>query len=720
MSDVADRLKRCIAEQVGMPVEKVGDNASLDDLGMDSLDLVELVMEAEQEFGVDIDDSEIDLLVTVRDAISGIERLLGEDDMARTRRQQEDRPEITVPPVIPLAVDALAAAEAVTATAEALLPQLQAAADAAAEIVAAAPRPPRLASWRNGRHSGSGQRAKWHVQGTGLYPTACGRHVTNTTTILSTADFITRPTVDCCSQCAKSVSIASAADLANEIATRASRGLTFDPFTLAGTEQAPIYVVEVDSLRRSLPSSREYGLRDRLRVCQGQFEDRQVYSFTKEKLLEFLANIKKVVTSRHGTSTRHVEMIRIGARTRMPPELIPSIHQEDFPEYQIEDFAGRGSAFTAIVGAILAPVLRRKIVFTDQPVFSDRGAYQIYVAHQSGMRNRRVRASLHRIYDLQDSNDYPQGVALYETDQANGSVIAIQDREYNLAELHPNGMMILLGLRDDFFSIRLFHRILMESVRYLADPGEYERLRDEMRRQFRLSQQQYIVDCATRALEYVENNLSRNQSANNFRSISRRDHIEQQIRNTERQLSELHLQLFAVNNTNQQATMDRIRREFDFLADGKFAMVKNVFFSPNGDFHMVTDPIVAFDRQQKKYHLLGPCEAVIEFPGKRDSRLFGGGGGVMLQQHVSNGHQRLDLPHCRGSSVCFGNISHEITSLVAGFELQALASLLVTFLQRPNPYDPDGRRVRNFPECPKPSDHDAEVITAADERANRL
>ncbi len=69
MSDLNERLKKLVAEQLGVEEEKIVPSATfLDDLNADSLDLVELVMSLEEEFGVEITDEEAEKLRTVGDA----------------------------------------------------------------------------------------------------------------------------------------------------------------------------------------------------------------------------------------------------------------------------------------------------------------------------------------------------------------------------------------------------------------------------------------------------------------------------------------------------------------------------------------------------------------------------------------------------------------------------------------------------------------------------
>ena len=74
MSETADRVKKIVVEHLGVEQEKVTEDASfIDDLGADSLDIVELVMAFEEEFGVEIPDDAAEKISTVKDAIDYIE-----------------------------------------------------------------------------------------------------------------------------------------------------------------------------------------------------------------------------------------------------------------------------------------------------------------------------------------------------------------------------------------------------------------------------------------------------------------------------------------------------------------------------------------------------------------------------------------------------------------------------------------------------------------------
>ena len=66
---VADKVKSIIVEQLGVDEEEVTPDASfVDDLNADSLDLVELIMSLEEEFGTEISDEDAEKIRTVGDA----------------------------------------------------------------------------------------------------------------------------------------------------------------------------------------------------------------------------------------------------------------------------------------------------------------------------------------------------------------------------------------------------------------------------------------------------------------------------------------------------------------------------------------------------------------------------------------------------------------------------------------------------------------------------
>ena len=69
MSDVLERVKKIVVENLDVESDKVVESASfIDDLGADSLDLVELVMKLEEEFDVSVDESELENITTVGEA----------------------------------------------------------------------------------------------------------------------------------------------------------------------------------------------------------------------------------------------------------------------------------------------------------------------------------------------------------------------------------------------------------------------------------------------------------------------------------------------------------------------------------------------------------------------------------------------------------------------------------------------------------------------------
>ncbi len=71
--EIEKKVIKIIAEKLGIDEEEVKPEASfIDDLGADSLDIVELVMELEEEYGIEIPDEDAEKIKTVQDAINYI------------------------------------------------------------------------------------------------------------------------------------------------------------------------------------------------------------------------------------------------------------------------------------------------------------------------------------------------------------------------------------------------------------------------------------------------------------------------------------------------------------------------------------------------------------------------------------------------------------------------------------------------------------------------
>lgn len=75
---VKEKVKQIIVEQLGVSEDEVKEDAKfVEDLGADSLDLTELVMAMEEEFGLEIDDDQAQQMMKVKDVYDFIEKNAG-------------------------------------------------------------------------------------------------------------------------------------------------------------------------------------------------------------------------------------------------------------------------------------------------------------------------------------------------------------------------------------------------------------------------------------------------------------------------------------------------------------------------------------------------------------------------------------------------------------------------------------------------------------------
>lgn len=77
--ELFERVKKVIVDQLGVDESKVTPEATfVEDLGADSLDVVDLVMAFEEEFGIDIPDEDAEKIRTVGDAVNYIKEKVGQ------------------------------------------------------------------------------------------------------------------------------------------------------------------------------------------------------------------------------------------------------------------------------------------------------------------------------------------------------------------------------------------------------------------------------------------------------------------------------------------------------------------------------------------------------------------------------------------------------------------------------------------------------------------
>ncbi|HXE72940.1 MAG TPA: acyl carrier protein [Candidatus Nitrosotenuis sp.] len=79
MASIQDKVMKIVVEQLGVDEDQVTPSASfVEDLGADSLDIVEMVMAFENEFNIEIPDEDAEKITNVQDAVEYLERRLAE------------------------------------------------------------------------------------------------------------------------------------------------------------------------------------------------------------------------------------------------------------------------------------------------------------------------------------------------------------------------------------------------------------------------------------------------------------------------------------------------------------------------------------------------------------------------------------------------------------------------------------------------------------------
>lgn len=72
-----EKIRKLIAELLDIPVEEMTPSTSfVDDLGMDSVDMLRLIIEVEKEFDIRLDDINVQMLFTLADAVDYIRRIM--------------------------------------------------------------------------------------------------------------------------------------------------------------------------------------------------------------------------------------------------------------------------------------------------------------------------------------------------------------------------------------------------------------------------------------------------------------------------------------------------------------------------------------------------------------------------------------------------------------------------------------------------------------------
>ncbi|MBO8165983.1 MAG: acyl carrier protein [Thermotogae bacterium] len=79
--EIFEKVREIIAEKLGIETDDIELSSDLtEDLGADSLDLVDLVMAFEDEFGIKVEDEQVENIKTVENVVSYVAKVLGADD----------------------------------------------------------------------------------------------------------------------------------------------------------------------------------------------------------------------------------------------------------------------------------------------------------------------------------------------------------------------------------------------------------------------------------------------------------------------------------------------------------------------------------------------------------------------------------------------------------------------------------------------------------------
>lgn len=73
---ILQKITQFVSEQSGHPVEQIDQKSNFDDLGFDSLDLIEVVMYVESEYEIELDDDQIDKIKTVQDLVDCVANMI--------------------------------------------------------------------------------------------------------------------------------------------------------------------------------------------------------------------------------------------------------------------------------------------------------------------------------------------------------------------------------------------------------------------------------------------------------------------------------------------------------------------------------------------------------------------------------------------------------------------------------------------------------------------
>ncbi len=468
-------------------------------------------------------------------------------------------------------------------------------------------------------------------------------------------------------------------------ATVSSPGmLTVRPFNLdSATDEHPLFVVSAKSLRYFSAHT----MRDVIDAhSYHYFEEEAAYVFSLDELELLMERIDGVAVARFPSRTKNVEWIWLKPRKNDsfdwrefgPP--LADAHAMLQYGFKTANWSGRGrNDFAYIVSRILSPALKRPIVLSGgygRPLVVPTGdTFHVYLWSTADRNEHsQIRAPRDAWGYRMDFRDNA-----FQPNQKNG--IFLRYGGYIVAELCENALyvhhnLVRYGSIDEY---RLMVKLCTDVVALLGS-GEFKTNMDDIRQRQQKMQQEIFATI-------VESGIPERSQRESFELNAARENAQlarKAFFAAERRVFELE---------QAQLDPDVVRRRFEGeiakLQQGRVGLVKGISFGGYGgkpSLHVFTEEIIMTDPRNNLKYRRGEYEIILNFSE-----------GEILFFNRTKSEEIESDPHIESSGdACLGSVEGDITEYLAHYEVEAVTTLAIAFLQSPNPYD-GGYGIEHFP-----------------------